>query len=229
MKKVHLYVLVFCNLAMSCESRKFKQYDGYANSIKSDCFYGFTQDDKGRFFTEFLIEDLANNQQIHPNHIESAHYYGFNWMENGLLHAVGFIDMETIEDLKLKQTGQHQAVKNLVAQYVKSVYRNQTKEEIERLNEILGGELLETGANGIEKRKNANQKSGSDIYRNEYVEIKEINDYTVYNLKSSKLHTVIGNVHLILTAQVGPYGNVEESLSLELAKKLATKMGTVCL
>jgi hypothetical protein len=67
-----------------------------------------------------------------------------------------------------------------------------------------------------------------DMEQNAYIPLDTQADYAVYNRKSFDLYLVVGDVMITLGAQVGPYGSVDETKSIELARKLADKVAGVC-
>lgn len=198
---------------------------------KSDdtCLLGFIGDEKGRFFTEDLIKPLANGNEIKSDHSESYHLYRYNWKDDGVIRFIGFDDMKTQEDIRLVRNESNKKVGNLMVNYVENLYRDKTKDEIEKLNKLFDEQ--------VEKSDDANAKSSSNemlqsqvmsMEQNAYIPLQSSADYAVYNRKSFGLYVVIGEVLVTLSAQVGPYGSVDEAKSIELARQLANQMATVC-
>src|SRR5690606_7560099 len=151
------------------------------------------------------------------------------WKEDGVIHFIGFDDMKTKEDIRLVRNEQNKEVGNLMVNYVQNMYRDKTSDEIEKLNKILDEQ--------VEKSDEANAKSSSNgmlqsqfmsMEQNAYIPLESSADYAVYNRKSFGLYVVIGEVLVTLSAQVGPYGSVDEAKSLELARQLANQIATVC-
>lgn len=189
----------------------------------------FTDENEGKFFTEDLIRDLANGNPIKADHYQPAHIYKYSWKEDDLIHFIEFDEMQTADELRLKRNELNKDVPNLVVEHVRHLYRDKTPEEKARLNKLFDEQ--------IEKSQDANAKTESnktmqnkvmDMEQNAYIPLDTKADYAVYNRKSFGLYVVVGDVLISLSAQVGPYGSVDEQRSIELARNLANKVAGVC-
>ena len=230
--KIHGWLLGGCIPALltleACGSGDARYPEDDLNSLKCACYYHFTEENEGVFFTEDFIKDLTDRNPVKANHIESAHFYEYNWEAEGLIHSVGFIQMETKEKLMLNERSPKVEINNIVAQYVKATYRNRSEKDLAKLYELLEEDANLPDKEIIQNPKWSSKEQGLALSHNAYVEIAHVNDFTVYNQKTFKLHTVVGNIHLVLTARVGPYGEVNEAKSVELARRLALKVGSFC-
>jgi hypothetical protein len=189
----------------------------------------FTGEKEGKFFTEELIRDLANGNAISANHHEPAHLYRYNWKEDGLIHFIEFDEMETSEDLQLKRNELNKDVPNLVVEHVQYLYRDKTPEEKERLDKLFDEQIAKAPEGDPQSGANQTlQNKVVDMEQSAYIPLESKADYAVYNRKSFGLYVVVGEVFLSLSAQVGPYGSVDEEKSIELARKLADKVAGVC-
>ncbi|MDR7128971.1 hypothetical protein J2X69_001306 [Algoriphagus sp. 4150] len=200
-----------------------------SKKVKGSCLMDYTGENEGKFFTEELIKELANGNPIKPDHYESRHMYRYSWMEDGVVHFIGFDEMETAEKLRLKRTDKNKDIPNLVVDFTKNTYRDKTPEEAARLNNLINEELDKS------KEPNAGASSNTTLQttvmgmqQNAYIPLDTKADYAVYNKKGFGVFVVVGEVLLTLSAQVGPYGSVDEGKSIELARKLADKMTEIC-
>ncbi|MCH7412466.1 hypothetical protein MM213_03140 [Belliella sp. R4-6] len=208
-----------------------KSIFGSSSNNKADhsCLLEYTGENTGKFFTEELISDLANGNPIAADHYERRNMYKYSWKEDGIIHFIGFDDMETAEKLRLKRNDKNKDIPNLVVDYTKNNYRDKTPEEVERLNKLINDELEKS------KDPNANASSNKTLQstvmsmqQNSYITLDTKADYAVYNKRGFGVYVVVGEVLLSLSAQVGPYGSVDEEKSIELARKLADKVATIC-
>ncbi|WP_439487945.1 hypothetical protein [Algoriphagus sp.] len=200
-----------------------------SKKVDDSCLMDYTGENEGKFFTEELIKDLANGNPIKPDHYEPRHMYRYSWKEDGVIHFIGFDEMETAEKLRLKRTDKNKDIPNLVVDYTRNTYRDKTPEEASKLNKLIDDEL------GKSNDPNANASSNKTLQntvmgmqQNAYIPLDTKADYAVYNRKGFGVFVVVGEVLLSLSAQVGPYGSVDEEKSVELARKLADKVAEVC-
>ncbi|MCH7411713.1 hypothetical protein MM239_20165 [Belliella sp. DSM 111904] len=228
---ITLNILLLLAAAMCGSNSEEKSLAGSSTIKKADdsCLMTFTGENKGKFFTEELISELANGNKITPDHYERRHMYRFSWKEDGMVHFIGFDDMETAEKLRLKRNDSNKDIPNLVVDYTKNTYRDKTPEEVEKLNKMINEELEKS------KDENANANSNKSLQntvmsmqQNSYITLDTKADYAVYNKRGFGVYVVVGEVLLSLSAQVGPYGAVDEEKSIALATKLANKVATVC-
>ena len=233
MKSIQFILNVMLFLAANmCGSAAGKHAEeAILTAKKSDdsCLVGYTGEEKGKFFTEELIRPLANGNEIKSDHSEVYQLYRYSWKEDGIIHFIGFDDMKTTENIRLIRNESNKYVPNLMVEYVQNLYRDKTSEETTRLNKLLDEQL--------EKSDDTNAKSPSNgmlqsqvmsMEQNAYIPLESSADYAVYNRKSFGLYVVVGEVFVTLSAQVGPYGAVDEVKSLLLARQLADQMATVC-
>jgi hypothetical protein len=198
--------------------------------VVSSCLKDYSEENKGKFFTETLIQELANGNEITADHYEPAHLYKFYWKEKGVDHFIGFEEMQTAKELSILKDKGHSQSSTPLIDYVKMTYRDKTPEEQSRLNKLLDEQLDKSedpNASGTSNK--ALQKKGMGMETMAYIPLDSKADYAVYNRKSFSLYLVLGHVLITLSAQVGPYGSVNESLSIELARKLADKVAELCI
>ena len=223
-----LYLLML-GLTASCafstgESGKEQQRP--FNLIARSCLVEYSDEMKGEFFTETLIQDLANGNEITSDHYAPAQLYKFHWKEDKIIHFIGFEDMQTADELHIKENPAQTQSSNPLVDYVKMTYRDKTPEEQARLNRLLDeqiGNPEESSTSTISLRENA-----MAMETLAYIPLDSKADYAVYNRKSFSLYVVLGDALLTLSAQVGSYGSVDESRSIELAKRLADKISQLC-
>ncbi|SFU20133.1 hypothetical protein SAMN04489724_0248 [Algoriphagus locisalis] len=225
------HLALFVALAM-CSQQADKIYHIEGTTVERSaysCLKEFTGEKEGKFFTEQLIRDLANGNEITPDHYEPAQQYKFHWKENGVIHFIGFEAMQTASELHIQQNQAQAQNSNPLIDYAKMTYRDKTPEEQLRLNRLLDEQLDKS------EEPSASSTSDKSLQENvtametmAYVPLESGTDYAVYNRKSFSLYVVLGDALLTLNAQVGPYGSVDESRSIELAKKLADKLSELC-
>ena len=215
-----------------CSPSVDKLHSAAATKIKkaeNSCLMDFTGEKEGKFFTEQLIRDLANSNPVTPDHYEPSHLYRYSWEQDGVIHFIGFDEMETAEKLRLKRNDQNIDISNLVVDFTKNTYRDKTPEESAKLNKLIDDELGKSDDPNASASSNKTlQNTVMDMQQNAYIPLDTKADYAVYNRKSFGLYVVVGEVLLSLSAQVGPYGSVDEKKSIELARKLADKVAGVC-
>jgi hypothetical protein len=203
--------------------------DSGVKKVDDSCLMEYTGEKEGKFFTEELILDLANGNPVQADHYEPRHMYNYSWEDDGVIHFIGFSEMETAEKLRLKRNDKNKEIPNLVVEFTKNTYRDKTPEEAAKLNKMINDELEKS------KDPNANAASNKSLQstvmgnqQNAYVILDTKADYAVYNKKGFGVFVVVGEVLLSLSAQAGGYGAVDEAKSIELATKLADKVSGVC-
>ncbi|MCE7056439.1 hypothetical protein LZF95_17275 [Algoriphagus sp. AGSA1] len=200
-----------------------------SKKVNDSCLMDYTGENEGKFFTEEFIKELANGNPITSDHYERRHMYRYSWKENGVIHFIGFDEMETAEKLRLKRNDKNKDIPNLVVDYTKNTYRDKTPEEAAKLNKLIDDELGKSNDPNANASSNKTlQNTVMDMQQNAYIPLDTKADYAVYNRKGFGVYVVVGEVLLSLSAQVGPYGSVDEEKSVELARKLADKVAGVC-
>lgn len=213
----------------STDEKSLSGHDSSSKKVNDSCLMDFTGENEGKFFTEELIKDLANGNPITADHYEPRHMYRYSWKEDGVIHFIGFDEMETAEKLRLKRNEKNKGIPNLVVDYTKNTYRDKTPEEAARLNKLIDEELAKSKDPNADASSNKTlQNSVMGMQQNSYIPLDSKADYAVYNKKGFGVFVVVGEVLLSLSAQVGPYGSVDEAKSIELARKLADKVAGVC-
>ncbi|WP_192348343.1 hypothetical protein [Algoriphagus sp. Y33] len=224
-----LLLLAASMCSSSTEEKSLLGNNTSSKKVNDSCLMDYTGENEGKFFTEELIKDLANGNPIKPDHYEPRHMYRYSWKEDGVIHFIGFDEMETAEKLRLKRTDKNKDIPNLVVDYTRNTYRDKTPEEAAKLNKLINDELEKSKDSNANASSNRTlQNTVMDMQQNAYIPLDTKADYAVYNRKGFGVYVVVGEVLLSLSAQVGPYGSVDEGKSIELARKLADKVAGVC-
>jgi hypothetical protein len=226
-----VHLTLFVSLSMCGSDAQEKGFWDSSSNKKGDdsCLLAYMDENKGKFFTEELISELANGNPIKADHYEKHQWYRYSWTENGLIHFIGFEDMKTAEELRLKRNENNKDVPNLVVEYTQNMYRNRTAEEIGKLNTLINDEIENSDdplAGAATNKSLQNTVMGMQL--NAYVPLETAADYAVYHKKGFGVYVVVGEVLLSLSAQVGPFGNVNEEKSIALATQMANKVAGVC-